>query len=338
MKTAKVLERMGAALAIMLGVAITVFLFMRLTPGDPVDIMMGEQVGISTEEMSIVRQEFNLDKPLYAQLGLFLSDLARGDLGNSITRNASVNTLIAEQFPATIELALGALIFGLLVAVPIGIISAVRQYSVIDRLSMGGAFLGISMPPFWLGLVLMLIFAVRLRWLPVSGRIDTEVGLSLQKITGFYVLDSILTRNWTALGSSLKHLVLPSITLGATLAAIVARVLRSSLVEVLRADYITLARSKGQTESLVVIKHALRNALIPTVTVVGLQVGALLGGNMIVETIFSWPGLGSLVVEAIFNRDFPLVQGAVMVYALTYVMANLVVDILYTFLNPKITL
>ncbi len=329
---------MGAALAIMLGVAITVFLFMRLTPGDPVDIMMGEQVGISTEEMSIVRQEFNLDKPLYAQLGLFLSDLARGDLGNSITRNASVNTLIAEQFPATIELALGALIFGLLVAVPIGIISAVRQYSVLDRLSMGGAFLGISMPSFWLGLVLMLIFAVRLRWLPVSGRIDTEVGLSLQKITGFYVLDSILTRNWTALGSSLKHLVLPSITLGATLAAIVARVLRSSLVEVLRADYITLARSKGQTESLVVIKHALRNALIPTVTVVGLQVGALLGGNMIVETIFSWSGLGSLVVEAIFNRDFPLVQGAVMVYALTYVMANLVVDILYTFLNPKITL
>lgn len=338
MKTAKVLERMGAALAIMLGVAITVFLFMRLTPGDPVDIMMGEQVGISAEEMSIVRQEFNLDKPLYAQLGLFLSDLARGDLGNSITRNASVNTLIAEQFPATIELALGALIFGLLVAVPIGIISAVRQYSLLDRLSMGGAFLGISMPPFWLGLVLMLIFAVRLRWLPVSGRIDTEVGLSLQKITGFYVLDSILTRNWTALGSSLKHLILPSITLGAALAAIVARVLRSSLVEVLRADYITLARSKGQTESLVVIKHALRNALIPTVTVVGLQVGALLGGNMIVETIFSWPGLGSLVVEAIFNRDFPLVQGAVMVYALTYVMANLVVDILYTFLNPKITL
>jgi len=337
-KTAKVLERMGAALAIMLGVAITVFLFMRLTPGDPVDIMMGEQVGISAEEMSIVRQEFNLDKPLYAQLGLFLSDLARGDLGNSITRNASVNTLIAEQFPATIELALGALIFGLLVAVPIGIISAVRQYSLLDRLSMGGAFLGISMPPFWLGLVLMLIFAVRLRWLPVSGRIDTEVGLSLQKITGFYVLDSILTRNWTALGSSLKHLILPSITLGAALAAIVARVLRSSLVEVLRADYITLARSKGQTESLVVIKHALRNALIPTVTVVGLQVGALLGGNMIVETIFSWPGLGSLVVEAIFNRDFPLVQGAVMVYALTYVMANLVVDILYTFLNPKITL
>ncbi len=338
MKTAKVLERMGAALAIMLGVAITVFLFMRLTPGDPVDIMMGEQVGISAEEMSIVRQEFNLDKPLYAQLGLFLSDLARGDLGNSITRNASVNTLIAEQFPATIELALGALIFGLLVAVPIGIISAVRQYSLLDRLSMGGAFLGISMPPFWLGLVLMLIFAVRLRWLPVSGRIDTEVGLSLQKVTGFYVLDSILTRNWTALGSSLKHLILPSITLGAALAAIVARVLRSSLVEVLRADYITLARSKGQTESLVVIKHALRNALIPTVTVVGLQVGALLGGNMIVETIFSWPGLGSLVVEAIFNRDFPLVQGAVMVYALTYVMANLVVDILYTFLNPKITL
>jgi peptide/nickel transport system permease protein len=337
-KTAKILERMGAALLIMLGVAVTVFFFMRLTPGDPVDIMMGELSGISEEEMAVVRQEFNLDEPLHVQLWLFLSGLARGDLGDSITRQAPVSELIVEQFPATVELALGALCFGLLVALPIGVISAVRQHSLVDRLSMGGAFLGISMPSFWLGLVLMLIFAVRLRWLPVFGRIDTEVGLSLNKVTGFYVLDSILTRNWTALGSSLKHLVLPSITLGATAAAIIARVLRSSLVEVLRADYVTLARAKGQVEYLVVLRHALRNALIPTVTVMGLQVGALLGGNMIVETIFSWPGLGSLVVDAIFNRDFPLVQGAVMVYAFTYVAANLVVDVLYTYLNPKITL
>jgi peptide/nickel transport system permease protein len=338
LKAVKILERMVIALSVMLGVAITVFLFMRLTPGDPVDIMMGEQAGISEAEMSVVRQEFNLDKPLHVQLWLFLSGLARGDLGNSITKNSPVSSLIAGQFPATIELALGALFFSLLAAVPIGIVSAVRQYSILDRLSMSGAFLGISMPSFWLGLVLMLIFAVRLDLLPVFGRVDSVVGLGLKKVTGFYVLDSIITGNGQALGDCLKHLILPSITLGAAPAAIIARVLRSSMVEVLRADYVTLARAKGQTEYLVVVRHALRNALIPTVTVMGLQVGALLSGNMIVETIFSWPGLGSLVVEAIFDRDFPLVQGAVMFYALVYVMANLLVDVLYTCLNPKITL
>ncbi|HID87170.1 MAG TPA: ABC transporter permease, partial [Anaerolineae bacterium] len=292
----------------------------------------------SEEEMAIVRREFNLDKPMHVQLWLFLSGLVRGDLGNSIIRGAPIASLIAERFPATIELALGALIFGLLVAVPIGILSAVKQNSLIDRATMAGAFLGISMPAFWLGLVLMLIFSVRLRLLPVSGRIDTDIGLTLEKVTGLYVLDSIITGNRAALISSLKHLILPSISLGATMAAIVARVLRSSMLEVLRQDYITLARAKGQIEFLVVMKHAVRNALIPTVTVVGLQVGALLGGNMIVETVFAWPGLGRLVVESIFNRDFPLVQGAVMVYAFTYVMANLVVDALYTYLNPKIAL
>ena len=338
MRTVKVIERILAAIPVMLGIAIIVFLFMRLTPGDPVDIMMGELAGISEEEMAIVRREFNLDKPMHVQLWLFLSGLVRGDLGNSIIRGAPIASLIAERFPATIELALGALIFGLLVAVPIGILSAVKQNSLIDRATMAGAFLGISMPAFWLGLVLMLIFSVRLRLLPVSGRIDTDIGLTLEKVTGLYVLDSIITGNRAALISSLKHLILPSISLGATMAAIVARVLRSSMLEVLRQDYITLARAKGQIEFLVVMKHAVRNALIPTVTVVGLQVGALLGGNMIVETVFAWPGLGRLVVESIFNRDFPLVQGAVMVYAFTYVMANLVVDALYTYLNPKIAL
>jgi peptide/nickel transport system permease protein len=201
---------------------------------------------------------------------------------------------------------------------------------------MAGAFLGTSMPAFWLGIILILFFSVRLHWLPVQGRLD--FGVDLQHVTGIYVLDSILTRNGPALVSSLKHLVLPSVCLGAAVAAIVARVLRSSMVEILRQDYVTLARAKGQVEFLVVMKHALRNALIPTVTVVGLQIGTLLGGNMIVETVFGWPGLGRLVVNAIFQRDFPLVQGAVMVYAFTFVIANLIVDVLYTYLNPKIEL
>lgn len=336
MKTVKVLERLLATIPIMLGVAVLVFVFMRLTPGDPVDIMMGQGGAVSAGEIERLRSEFNLDKPMHVQLGLFLADLARGDLGNSFTKQQPVTKLIADRLPATIELALGALIFGLAVAFPIGIISAVRQNSLADRLSMAGAFLGISMPAFWLGIILILIFSVRLRWLPVQGRIATDI--TLQQITGFYVLDSLLTGNREALVSSLKHLILPSISLGAAVAAIVARVLRSSMLEVLRADYVKLARAKGASELVVVIKHALRNALIPTVTVVGLQVGVLLGGNMIVETVFGWPGLGRLVVDAIFNRDFPLVQGAVMVYALTFVVANLVVDVLYTYLNPRIAL
>jgi peptide/nickel transport system permease protein len=270
------------------------------------------------------------------QLWLFLKDAVQGDLGYSYILKRPVTELIAERLPATIELALGALFFALLVAVPIGIFSAVRQYSLVDRLGMAGAFVGISMPAFWLGIILILLFSVRLGWLPVQGRID--FGIELQEITGMYVLDSLLTANWEALVSSVKHLLLPSIALGAAVAAIVARVLRSSMVETLRQDYVALARAKGQRESVVVTKHALRNALIPTVTVVGLQVGVLLGGNMIVETVFGWPGLGRMVVNAIFKRDFPLVQGSVMIYAFIFVLANLIVDILYHYLNPKIEL
>jgi peptide/nickel transport system permease protein len=335
-RAVKILERILATIPIMFGVAVIVFLFMRLSPGDPVDIMMGRGGVISEGESERLKREFNLDKPLPVQLGLFLQDAIRGDLGNSYIQRRPVTEIITERLPATIELALGALIFALVIAFPIGIISAVKRNSIIDQVSMAGAFLGISMPAFWLGIVLILIFAVQLKWLPVQGRIGFGVGL--EEVTGFYVLDSIITGNNEALVSSLKHLILPSVSLGAAVAAIVARVLRSSMLEVLRQDYITLARAKGQLESLVIVKHALRNALIPTITVVGLQVGVLLGGNMIVETVFSWPGLGRVVVSAIFDRDFPLVQGAVMIYAFTFVMANLIVDILYTYLNPKITL
>jgi peptide/nickel transport system permease protein len=330
----KILERVLVTVPIMFGVAVIVFLFMRLTPGDPVDIMMGQGGAVSAGEMEQLRKEFHLDEPLHVQLWLFLKGAVRGDLGYSYTQKRPVSELIAERLPATIELALGALIFSLIIAIPI--LSAVRQHSLLDQFSMAGAFLGTSMPPFWLGIILILFFAVRLHWLPVQGRLD--FGVPLEYRTGFYVLDSILGRNWPALRNSLEHLVLPSICLGAAVAAVVARVLRSSMVEGLRQDYVVFARAKGQKESLVVLKHALRNALIPTVTVVGLQIGTLLGGNMIVETVFSWPGLGRLVVDAIFRRDFPLVQGAVMVYAFTFVIANLIVDVLYTYLNPKIEL
>jgi len=336
MKAIKIFERVLTTIPIMFGVAIIVFFFIRLTPGDPVDIMLGRSAAVTQREIEQLRHQFHLDEPLHVQLGYFLGDAMRGNLGYSYIRNKAVIDLLAERLPATIELTLGSLLVSLIIALPIGILSAVRQNSLLDRFSMATAFLGISMPGFWLGIIMILFFAVYLKWLPAQGRLGYQV--PLQEITGMYVLDSLLTGNLSTLIDSLKHLVLPSVTLGAGVAAIIARVLRSSMLEVLRSDYIKLARAKGASEWDVVIKHALRNALIPTVTVVGLQVGVLLGGNMIVETVFSWPGLGRLVVDAIFNRDFPLIQGAVMIYAITFVLTNLVVDVLYTYLNPKITL
>jgi len=332
----KILERVLGTIPIMFGVAIIVFFFIRLTPGDPVDIMMGGGGAISSGELENLREEFHLNEPLHIQLWYFIRDAAQGDLGYSYVLKQPVISLIGERLPATIELAVGALLFSLIVAFPIGVISAVKQNSWLDRISMSTAFLGISMPGFWLGIILILLFSVRLHWLPVQGRIT--LGTGLEQRTGYFVLDSILTGNIEALKSSLLHLVLPSVTLGAPVAAVIARVLRSSMLETLRSDYVTLARSKGVAEWWVVIKHALRNAMIPTVTVVGLQVGILLGGNMVIETVFGWPGLGRMVVKAIFDRDFPLIQGAVMIYAFTFVMANLIVDVMYTYLNPRIRL
>ena len=336
MKSVKILERVLGTIPIMFGVAIIVFFFIRLTPGDPVDIMMGQGGAISSGELEQLREEFHLNEPLHIQLWYFLRDAAKGDLGYSYVLKQPVTVLIGERLPATIELALGALFFSLIVAFPIGVVSAVKQNSWLDRISMSTAFLGISMPGFWLGIILILLFSVQLHWLPVQGRIS--LGTGLQERTGYCVLDSIVTGNMKAFQSSLSHLVLPSITLGAPVAAVIARVLRSSMLETLRSDYVTLARSKGVAEWLVVIKHALRNAMIPTITVVGLQVGILLGGNMVIETVFGWPGLGRMVVKAIFDRDFPLIQGAVMIYAFTFVMANLIVDVMYTYLNPRIRL
>jgi peptide/nickel transport system permease protein len=337
LKLARILERIMVSIPIMLGVAIIVFLFMRLTPGaDPVDLMMGEAGHVSAQEMEALRQEFLLDEPIHVQLYHFLAGCLRGDLGTSFIKRKPVTTLILECLPATIELALGALFLSLLISVPIGIISAVKQYSFLDRASMTGAFIGISMPPFWLGIILIILFSASWGLFPSHGRLPFTVGLDT--ITGFYILDSILTRNWSALASTLHHLFLPSLALGAATAATVARMIRSSMLEVLRQDYIVLARAKGLTEYKVIVKHALRNALIPTVTIVAIQLGVFLGGNMIVETVFGWPGLGRLVVDAIQRRDFPLVQGAVIIYAFTFVMANLLADIIYTFVNPKIEL
>lgn len=332
----QILERVLATIPIALGVAIAVFIFMRLMPGDPVDIMMGEAGGVTQEEIDALKAELGLDKSLPVQLGTYLTGLVRGDLGYSIPSSRPVAEVILEALPATIELALYSLLFALAVAVPIGVVSALRQQSVIDRTSMAASFLGISMPAFWLGILGIIVFSLHLGWLPTSGRIT--YGFEPETITGLFTVDALLTGDLPALWDALKHLVLPAATLGAGVAAVVARVVRSSMLEVLRADYVLFARAKGVAERAVTIRHALRNALIPAVTVVGLQVGTLLGGNMIVETVFGWPGLGRVVVDAIFSRDYPLVQAAVMVYALTFVVVNLATDVIYTYLNPKMTL
>ncbi|WP_017380642.1 ABC transporter permease [Paenisporosarcina sp. TG-14] len=330
----KIVERILLTIPVMFGITLIVFLFMRFTPGDPVDLMMGSDGNVSESEIAALKEQYNLDASIPVQLYDYFTGILTGDFGESFTKSKPVLDLIVETLPATIELALMAVLFSVLIGIPIGVYSAVKQNSLIDRLSMGGSFFGISVPPFWLGIVLIFIFSVHLGWTPVKGRVD--FGIEIQRITGLNLVDSFITGNWSAFKSSFMHLVLPAITLGAATSSVIARVTRSTMLEVLRADYVTLARAKGLKESHVIIKHALRNGLIPTVTVIGLEIGILLGGNMIVETVFGWPGLGRLAVEAIFSRDYPLVQGVVMFYAFTFVMANLLVDTLYTYLNPKI--
>ncbi|TDG00088.1 ABC transporter permease [Paenibacillus piri] len=334
MRSVKILERILGTIPIMIGVALVVFIFMRFTPGDPIDLMMGNSGNVSQQEVDNLRAQFNLDQPIYVQLKEYLGNLVQGDLGESFKKRRPVAELIGETLPATIELALAACLFSMIVGIPIGIYSALKQNSLIDRANMGTAFLGISMPPFWLGIVLMFIFSVSLGFTPVKGRLD--FGIDIQHITGLYMIDSVLTGNWEGFRNAFMHLLLPAVTLGAAMASIISRITRSSMLEVLQMDYVTLARAKGLKESKVILKHALRNGLIPTVTVIGLEIGALLGGNMIVETVFGWPGLGRLAVESIFNRDYPLVQGVVMFYAFTFVLANLIVDVVYTYLNPKL--
>ncbi|NLG86763.1 MAG: ABC transporter permease [Firmicutes bacterium] len=337
MRWTKVLERTLLTFPLMLGVAIAVFLFMRLTPAaDPVDMMMGESGHVSEAEIELLRQEFHLDEPLLTQLKYFLTELLHRDLGTSITKRMPVGQLIKECLPATVELATMSFLLALIIALPIGILSAVKQNSTFDRVSMGISFFGLSLPSFWLGIILILLFSVKLGWFPTSGRLD--YGIHLDKITGLYLLDSIITRNPQAFISALRHLFLPALTMGATMSATIARMVRSSMLEVLRQDYITLARAKGLPEFIVIGRHALKNALIPTVTVVAIQAGGFLAGNMIVETVFGWPGVGRLVVDAILRRDFPLVQGAVMIFAFTFIVMNLIADILYTCINPKISL
>lgn len=336
MRWVAIARRLLTALPLAAGIVLVTFFLLRLMPGDPVDIAMGAAGNVTQEEIDSLRQSLGLDRPVWEQAGVFLYGLVRGDLGESIRSRTPVTELLKQALPATLELSFAAVLLSVLIALPVGVMSAVRPRSLWDRVVMSGAFLGISMPPFWLGLVLMTIFSVMLGWLPTSGRLDA--GVTVPTITGFLLLDTLLTGRWAEFGQAVRHLILPALTLGAELTAILSRVVRSSMLEVMGMDYIRTARAKGLAEWKVVLRHALRNALIPSVTILGLQFGVLMGGNMIVETIFSWPGLGRLVVDAIFARDYPVVQGAVLLYAITFLLINLLVDVLYTWLSPRIDL
>ncbi|MBC7339079.1 MAG: ABC transporter permease, partial [Firmicutes bacterium] len=309
-----------------------VFLIMHLIPGDPVLVMLGEKA--SPERAEELRRALGLYDPLHVQYGRFLLRALQGDLGRSIRTQEMVTREIAVRFPATLELTICALFLAVAAGVLFGVIAAVRQYSVWDNLSMVVAVAGVSMPVFWLGLMLIFLFGVALAWLPISGRLSVDVHLA--RITGLHLLDALLTRNGAAFWDALRHLVLPSVALGAIQMAIIARMTRSSMLEVIRQDYIRTARSKGLAERVVIYKHALKNALIPVVTVVGLTVGRLLGGAVLTETIFSWPGLGKFAVDAIYARDYPQVQGVVLLIAAGFVLVNLLVDVIYVFLDPRI--
>lgn len=317
---------------VLLGVSIIVFLLIHLTPGDPARVLAGERA--SPETIAAIRAKWGLDKPLPEQYLIWLSKALRGNLGRSIVTHSFVISEILDRFPNTVELTLAAMIIAILVGVAAGILSATKQYSIFDYGSMVGALFGISMPVFWLGLMLMFIFGLILNWFPISGRLDT--GITLNKITHFYVIDSLLTGNWSALKSTLSHLALPALALGTIPMAMIARMTRSSMLEVIRQDYIRTERAKGLSETAVIYKHALKNALIPIITVIGLNFGLLLGGAILTETVFSWPGLGRYAVQAVYARDYPAIQGSVLFIAITFVIVNLITDIIYAYVNPKI--
>ena len=317
---------------VLLGASVLAFALIQIAPGDPARTIAGEHASPQTIEKT--RQKYGLDKPLPVQYGIWLMRAVQGDLGRSIVSNEDVSTEIIERFPATIELAFFAMLLAVIVGGFAGIISASKQYSALDYTTMGVALFGVSMPVFWLGIMLMMIFGVVLRWFPISGRMGTMI--PFDEVTGLYLLDSIITLNGKAFVSAIRHLVLPSVALATIPMATIARVTRSSMLEVLRQDFIRTERAKGLAENLVIYKHAVRNAMIPVITVIGLNFGILLAGALLTETVFSWPGIGRYVVNAVGMRDYPVVQGCVMFFALIFVLVNLIADILYVYIDPRI--
>ena len=327
------LRKLATLVPTLLGVTVVAFALIRLIPGDPVEIMVGER-RLDPAAHAALMARLGLDQPLPVQYGAYLKQLAQGDLGRSLVTREPVSAEFAVLFPATVELAAAALLLALCVGLPLGLAAALRRGSWFDQAVMAVATVGHSMPVFWWGLILIMAFSVGLEWTPVAGRVGIE--FDIPTVTGFMLVDSALSDEAGAFVSSLLHLVLPAVVLGTIPMAVIARMTRSSMLEVLREDYMRTARAKGLNPARVVIVHGLRNALIPIVTVLGLQVGSLLGGAVLTETIFSWPGIGKWLIDAIARRDYPVVQAGILVSALVFITVNLVVDLLYAVVNPRL--
>jgi dipeptide transport system permease protein len=327
------LTRLSLVIPTFFGMTLLAFFLIRLVPGDPIETMAGER-GIDAARHAKLIQEYGFDKPVLVQYGIYIGRVLHGDLGKSIITQEPVIREFAALFPATIELAVCAILFALLLGIPAGIVAAVKRNSVFDHGVMATSLTGYSMPIFWWGLLLILLFSVQLGWTPVSGRLD--VLYFIEPKTGFLLVDSLLSDDKGAFLSAVKHLILPTIVLGTNPLAVVARMTRSAMLEVLGEDYIRTARAKGLPPFKVIGVHALRNALIPVVTVIGLQVGVLFTGAILTETIFSWPGVGKWLIEAINRRDYPVLQGGMLLLGVIVMTVNLLVDVAYGFINPRI--
>jgi len=319
------IRRLLQMIVVLLGIALLVFSLLHLVPGDPAAVLLGQQA--TAQDIARLRLALGLDRPLWYQFVEYTGRALRGDLGASISLGGErVTALVAARLPATLELAVAAMALAVAVGVPVGVLCAVRQYSVVDLVSMSVTQVGVSMPVFWLGILFILLFSLELRWFPTFGRgdpITSAVAALLRGDPGPFV-------------DSVRHLALPALTLACTAVVLIARMVRSTMLEVLGQDYIRTARSKGLAGRTVTYRHALRNALLPVITIMGLQAGALLGGAVVTETIFGWPGLGQLLINAIGQRDFPVIQGATMVIALLFSAINLTVDVTYAWLDPRI--
>jgi dipeptide transport system permease protein len=325
--------RVSLVVPTFIGITLLVFVLVRLIPGDPIETMAGEH-GIDQAVHEQLRHEYGFDRPVIVQYGYYLLRLAHGDLGRSIATHRPVIEEFASLFPATIELSVCAMLFALCIGLPAGIIAAVRRNSIFDHGVMGLSLTGYSMPIFWWGLLLILLFSVQLGWTPVSGRI--AVLYFVQPKTGFLLIDTLLAGDTAAFWSALSHLILPAIVLGTVPLAVIARMTRSAMLEILGEDYIRTARAKGMSRFRVIAVHAFRNALIPIVTVIGLQVGTLFTGAILTETIFSWPGVGKWLIEGIGRRDYPVLQGGTLLIGAIIMTVNLLVDVTYGFINPRI--
>jgi len=325
-------RRLLLLVPILLGLSILVFLFVRALPGGPETALLGER--LTPERAAAVRTAYGLDRPVYEQYTSYMGKVARFDLGVSIQTQRPVSEEIGRRFPATVELATMAMLFALGIGIPLGFVAGRRPGSWLDNASTVGSLLGIAIPVFALGFLLKYVFAVRLGWLPGTGRQD--VTITTEHPTGFFVLDGLITGDFPAAWDALKHLILPAIALGTIPLAIIARITRAAVQETSNEDFVRTAEAKGMTKSVVTRRHILRNALLPVVTIVGLQTGLLLSGAILTETVFAFGGMGSFMASALFSRDFPVIQGGILFLAVVFVVVNLIVDISYGFIDPRV--